>query len=562
MVVKKPPPSSDYSPVETPPQAAPGLNQRRRLANDEQMDGHGSGETPASGPNNLGQTIAHELNNPLAALIANLALVAEAVDGDPPGADPREPLREAVASAERIRSVVSQLQVATPEPRTSRQEFGTAGPNTASRRRGARILIVDDDASVGRALARTLRGYDVVVEDDAREALARVVAGDRFELVLCDLMMPDMTGMDLYDEVMQRAADQAASFVFVTGGALTTRARDFMRTVPNLVLDKPFDVERIRELVRHREPQPEHVVLVVDDDEAARKMIVRWLTGAKFSCIEYASGTAAAQALFTDPDLADAVVLDVMMPGQDGFDVLAQLKANPETSHIPIILLTAQAVAESDVTRGIEAGAAFYLTKPFHGPALAAQVRATCERADAERELRKRLRSAEETATIDELTGLMNRRAFDGRLAEGMANTTRHHEPLALVMLDLDHFKQVNDTFGHAGGDRVLLYLARALRRAVRLGDQAFRHGGEEFALLLPKCDADGAMRVVTRIQRELRDRVVSVFEGKTVAVRFSAGIAAAEAKNGFRVEELVARADSALYRAKNAGRDRMELEE
>jgi diguanylate cyclase (GGDEF)-like protein len=214
------------------------------------------------------------------------------------------------------------------------------------------------------------------------------------------------------------------------------------------------------------------------------------------------------------------------------------------------------------VARGIDAGASFYLTKPFTGSVLVATVRAACERSDIERELRIRLQFAEEHATTDGLTGLMNRRAFEGRLAEATANTERYREPLALVMLDLDHFKQVNDTFGHAGGDRVLLYFARALRRAVRAGDQAFRYGGEEFVLLLPKCDAQGALRVVSRIQEDLRSRPISVVEGAPTVVRFSAGIASAETANDLSVAELVARADAALYRAKNEGRDRIELGE
>ena len=107
----------------------------------------------------------------------------------------------------------------------------------------------------------------------------------------------------------------------------------------------------------------------------------------------------------------------------------------------------------------------------------------------------------------------------------------------------------------------MLLYFARGLRRAVRAGDQAFRYGGEEFVLLLPRCDTEGALRVVTRIQSELRERPVALSEGRTEIVRFSGGVASAVAANAFRIEELVARADAALYEAKNAGRDRIEIE-
>jgi diguanylate cyclase (GGDEF)-like protein len=223
-------------------------------------------------------------------------------------------------------------------------------------------------------------------------------------------------------------------------------------------------------------------------------------------------------------------------------------------------VLTAPGTRESDIARAVDAGAAFCLPKPVSGAVLVAELRAACQRADADRELRARLHFAEEHATTDGLTGLMNRRAFDGRLAEGIANTARHHEPLSLVLLDLDFFKRTNDTFGHEAGDQLLLYFARALRRVVRLGDHAFRYGGEEFALLLPKCDAPGATRVVSRIQADLRARPVSLGDGHELIVRFSAGIATAEAGNGYRVEDLFVRADGALYKAKREGRDRVEL--
>ncbi len=510
----------------------------------------------------LSSSVAHAINDPLAALIANLELVAEALDGEPTRLaarvdDAREPLREARESAERIHSIVRPLHAASTAP-ASRRDFPAREPITASRKMRTKILVVDDDVLTGRALVRSLHGYEVVVLRDAREALRRILSGERFALVLCDLMMPDLTGMDLYDEVVRLAPEQARSFVFLSGGAFTLRASDFVRAVPNRVLTKPFDVQRLRELVRERERRSDRVVLVVDDDEETRKLVVQWLTHAGFTCIEQASGRAALEALVGDPEGVDAIVLDVMMPELDGFEVLSQLRVNPGTAHIPIVLLTAQALGEAEVARGIDAGASFYLTKPFRGPVVVSCVRAACERSDADREVQTRLRFAEEHATTDGLTGLMNRRAFDGRLAEALANAGRHREPLALVMLDLDHFKRINDTFGHAAGDRVLLYFARALRRTLRVGDQPFRYGGEEFAVLLPRCDAEGALRVAERVQRDLRERPLSLVEGTPHVVRFSAGIAAAEAANGFRVDTLVARADAALYAAKERGRDRV----
>jgi diguanylate cyclase (GGDEF)-like protein len=310
-------------------------------------------------------------------------------------------------------------------------------------------------------------------------------------------------------------------------------------------------------------PAPAEVfwVAVVDDDPGARKLVSHWLTRSKFECVEYRTGSEAVEALEASPDPIDAVVLDVMMPGMNGFDVLARLKSNPSTAAIPVIMVTAHARGEADIANGVAAGAADLIAKPFSGPVLVAKVRAACEKRGAERNLRARLRSAEEHASTDVLTELLNRRAFEKLLLERSAQSALLSEPLALVLIDLDHFKDVNDTFGHDGGDRVLVHFARALRKTVRAGDQAFRYGGEEFALLLPQCSSEDTLRILARIQGELRDQPVSVGGADRILVRFSAGIATSDAHNGHRIDDLVGRADAALYRAKTGGRDRFEVE-
>jgi diguanylate cyclase (GGDEF)-like protein len=299
---------------------------------------------------------------------------------------------------------------------------------------------------------------------------------------------------------------------------------------------------------------------VADDDASSRKLMVHWLTRAGFSCVELNGGQAAIDAVLADPDRVDALVLDVNMPGMNGFSVLARLRADATAGGVPIIMVTAQEIDDADVARGVRAGAGDYLTKPSVGTLLVAKVRAATERSRAERELRARLQSAEADANTDALTRLMNRRAFDGRLVECMANATRHREPLALVLIDIDHFKATNDEFGHIGGDRTLLHFAWGVRRSIRVGDQPFRLGGDEFAVLLPKCDTEGAMHVTERLRSELRADPISLFRGRPSAIPFSAGIAAAEVSNLFRVSDLVVRADAALYVAKNEGRDRTSL--
>ena len=297
---------------------------------------------------------------------------------------------------------------------------------------------------------------------------------------------------------------------------------------------------------------------MVDDDEAARWLVVHALARSNLSSVEARNGAEALEKVFADPSAIEAIVLDVMMPGMSGFDVVRALKRSPATASIPVILVTASATAESDIVRGVEYGALDYITKPYSPTVLAVKIRAACERARAERQLRYELRFAELHAMIDPLTGLFNRRHFDTRIREASAYAKRHEEPFAIVMIDLDHFKRVNDTYGHEEGDRVLVHFAAAVRAVLRGEDVAFRYGGEEFVLLLRACDAARGVEVAQRLRKQLQSQPFTYGDGTKRPITFSAGVAAAQMAEGFSGDELVSRADAALYRAKGAGRDRV----
>jgi CheY-like chemotaxis protein len=213
----------------------------------------------ARGVHALAMSVGHAINNPLAALLANLDLAVEQLreEGDPGtrAASVVALLADVREAAERIQAVVHRLGTAclTGAPPLARSPAShVSEPATDAGRREVRVLVVDDDLAVGTALRRSLREYDVVLLDSARGALTRVAAGERFDLLLCDLMMPVMTGMELHEEILSVAPDQAERMVFMTGGAVTPRARDFVATVPNPVLDKPFDMKALREMIRRR----------------------------------------------------------------------------------------------------------------------------------------------------------------------------------------------------------------------------------------------------------------------------------------------------------------------
>jgi two-component system cell cycle response regulator len=300
-------------------------------------------------------------------------------------------------------------------------------------------------------------------------------------------------------------------------------------------------------------------VLVVDDDADIRWLVVRALERSELHTVEAKSGEEAIERVLARPDAIEAIVLDVMLPGMSGFDVVRALKRIPAAAAIPIILVTASATGEDDIVRGVEYGALDYITKPFSPAVLAAKVRAASERARNERKLRYELRFAELHAMIDPLTGLFNRRHFETRLREASAYAKRHDEPFAVVMIDLDHFKRVNDTYGHTTGDQVLTQFASAVRSVLRGEDVAFRYGGEEFVLLLRACDAERAVEVAARLQKMLEQRPYRFADGVFMPISFSGGVASALDSEGYAVDELVNRADAALYRAKRGGRNRVE---
>ncbi|MFO0680018.1 MAG: diguanylate cyclase [Polyangiaceae bacterium] len=300
-------------------------------------------------------------------------------------------------------------------------------------------------------------------------------------------------------------------------------------------------------------------ILVVDDDEALLRLVTSWLEASGMATLEATGGQAALDIATRHAPTIDAIVLDVMMPGIDGHETLRRLKAQGSTREIPVVVLTAHANRDQDIIRGVERGAVDHLPKPFSGPVLVAKVRAAAERGRIERRLRADLRFAEENASVDVLTRLWNRRHFDDALKREAARSLRHAKPFTVVLFDLDHFKAVNDTYGHPEGDRVLVHFAETLRSVARASDAAFRYGGEEFVVTLTDATVDDGVQLAGRLRQALVAVPFQFADGTYRPITFSAGVASLDEENGFVDEALLLRADQALYRAKRAGRDRTE---
>ena len=247
----------------------------------------------------------------------------------------------------------------------------------------------------------------------------------------------------------------------------------------------------------------------------------------------------------------DLILLDVDMPGLSGLEVCRELKRGPLSS-IPVIFLTGATDVQAKVA-GFDAGAVDYVTKPFEPTELRARVRAALRT--------KRYQDLlEARAHIDGLTGLRNRGYFDQRIADEVAAVRRYARDVALVMVDLDHFKGCNDRYGHPFGDHVLQAVGEVLATSVRASDAACRFGGEEFALVLTETSGRSALVLAERVRERIAALPFQV-RGQEISVTASLGIASSDdfAKHAeVEVAALVSLADAALYRAKKDGRNRV----
>lgn len=287
-------------------------------------------------------------------------------------------------------------------------------------------------------------------------------------------------------------------------------------------------------------------VLVVDDSEMIHRLLETRLSdlGVDFlNAFDGPSGLAMAR-----EHMPDLVLLDIDMPGMTGFEVCRLLKHYSETYNVPIIFLTGLEDTINKVT-GFDLGAADYVTKPFDPAELRARVRAALK-------MKALMDLLTSQAQIDGLTGLHNRRYFDQRLREELDAARRYDRQLGLLMIDVDHFKSVNDGFGHPTGDQVLRALSDLLEHACRASDVACRYGGEEFAVIMQQVDVPTLRTAAQRLLGAVRScpELIKLL-GRPLTV--SIGGLAMPPSCTLDVEDLVEQVDRALYHAKAEGRNR-----
>jgi len=313
--------------------------------------------------------------------------------------------------------------------------------------------------------------------------------------------------------------------------------------------DRDGQLEESEQMINEHNDNSPLTVLVIEDHPDQRDLLAIVLQREGYRIITAANGLEALEKLETEP--VQIALSDIMMPKMDGFELIKRVRGNPRLKSLYLILITAR-IQEGDRVRGLDLGADDYITKPFSFSELLARIRVGSRVVQYQKHL-------EYQTQVDSLTGLFNRRAFEKKINEEFERSKRYHNPLSVLLLDIDNFKLINDTYGHHGGDAALVKIAETFREKTRQSDFPSRYGGEEFVLILPETDQDNALQVAGKIHDSIRACSFGT-AARPFEITVSIGVSSTSARFYSDWRELVDDSDRALYQAKNSGKDRVEI--
>lgn len=457
----------------------------------------------------------------------------------------------------------------------------------------ARILVVDDIPTNVQLLEAKLSAeyYEVITADSGTAAL-NVITRYPPDVVLLDVMMPGMDGYEVCERIKNNPDTAHIPVVMVTAlndvadkvRGLEAGADDFLtKPVNDLALfarvrslarlKQIIDELRLREAASpnhqsfaHRlfeEPPPPANILLLHEEDSSRQRIESYLCDAGHTISIVPEGAGLLQQV--QHQTADLIILSLTLPEEDGLRLIAQLRTNEHAKHLPI-LLVATSTDLPRLAKGLDIGANDYIIRPIDRNELFARVRTQLRWRRYQETLRDTVKLGLSLADTDPLTTLYNRRYLFRHLPASLEKAKHDQKTLALMMIDIDHFKAINDTYGHSAGDEVLKAVARRLMDAVRVSDTVVRYGGEEFLILMPDIgNEDTAASVAERLRRGIGDTPVPLLpesEGELVSqphigVTVSVGLALATDGDA-GMESLINAADAAMYQAKRSGRNRV----
>lgn len=412
-----------------------------------------------------------------------------------------------------------------------------------------KILIVEDNKALAKLIAKKMEDkveMDIDVAHTMAEAQAFLNNSKDYFIALLDLNLPDAPNGEIVDYVISKGLPS----IVLTGSIDDATRESFIHKdiVDYVYKGNMDDINYIFQIINRLSKNRQYKVMIVEDSAPFRNSLKKILTSLRFHVFTAAHGEEAMSYFADNPDIR-LVVCDYRMPVKDGLEVLKEIRAAGDKNQIGVLMMT----SPSENVNGaifLKNGANDFIAKPFVKEELICRVNNLIEAME-------NINQIADFANKDFLTGVYNRRYFYDDMNEYVAYAEERAEPYAVAMLDIDHFKEINDACGHDSGDRVLKTLAKKLIDETKNGDLIARFGGEEFCIVLKNISNEEAVKFFVNLRANIASCNVQL---KKEQINFTVSIGVAFSRSDYKLDELLELADEALYRAKENGRNRVEI--
>lgn len=412
-----------------------------------------------------------------------------------------------------------------------------------------KILIVEDNKALAKLIAKKMEDkveMDIDIAHSLAEAQAFLTDPKEYFIALLDLNLPDAPNGEVVDYVISKGLPS----IVLTGSMDEATRESFIHKdiVDYVYKGNMDDINYIFRIINRLNKNRQYKVMVVEDSAPFRSALKKILTSLQFQVFTAAHGEEAMNYFTDNPDIKLALC-DYRMPVKDGLEVLKEIRAIGDKNQIGVLMMT----SPSENVNGaifLKNGANDFIAKPFVKEELICRVNNTIEAME-------NINQIADFANKDFLTGVYNRRYFYENMNEYVAYAEEHMEPYVVAMLDIDHFKKINDTHGHNSGDKVLKTLAKKLIDETKGDDLIARFGGEEFCVILKNISNEDAVKFFVNLRANIANCKVQL---KKEQISFTVSIGVAFSRSDYRLDELLELADEALYRAKENGRNRVEI--